>query len=125
MLWHGFQIHHPDYLRHTAGTPLDAKFKYSEVNEKDKGTKYTITMLGNSFVGKSSLTIRFATGYFVEEYDSCFEDDYRKMIYLDVAKRDYDNANCKGSNRVYLDIFDTAGQKEFRSMQDQWMWEGQ
>merc|ERR1719486_940185 len=71
--------------------------------------EYRLVVLGGGGVGKSTLTIRFLTDNFLDEYDPTIEDSYRKQICLD------------GGKPVLLDILDTAGQDEFRSMRDQWI----
>lgn len=68
-------------------------------------------MLGGGGVGKSALTIRMVTDWFLDEYDPTIEDSYRKQIMVDGVS-------------VLLDIVDTAGQEEFASMQDTWMRNG-
>lgn len=44
-------------------------------------------MLGAGAVGKSSLTIRYVSDQFVNNYDPTIEDSYRKMITLKGKKR--------------------------------------
>lgn len=44
-------------------------------------------MLGAGAVGKSSLTIRYVSDQFVDNYDPTIEDSYRKMITLKGKKR--------------------------------------
>eukprot|EP01083_Nonionella_stella_P293958 999530_1 len=67
--------------------------------------EFNIVMKGPGAVGKTSLTIRYVIGDFVEEYDPTIEDYYRKLTMVD-------------GHGVYLSILDTAGQQEFASMQD-------
>eukprot|EP01083_Nonionella_stella_P259705 886402_1 len=74
--------------------------------------KYKIVVLGAGAVGKSSLTVRYVTGDFLDEYDPTIEDYYRKLVEVDGLP-------------AYMDILDTAGQEEFSSMKDQWMREVQ
>ena len=70
--------------------------------------EYTIIMLGNGGVGKSSLTTKLITNQMSETYDPTIEDEYKKIIKLN--NLDY----C-------LTIVDTAGQEEFSSMIDNWI----
>ena len=39
-----------------------------------------IAVLGGGGVGKSSITLQFTSGTFIDEYDPTIEDSYRKMI---------------------------------------------
>lgn len=71
-----------------------------------------ITVLGAGSVGKSALTVRLVTGNFIENYDPTIEDSYRKHMNID-------------DKPVMMDILDTAGQEEFRSMSDNWMRQGE
>eukprot|EP01084_Bolivina_argentea_P070851 128833_1 len=73
--------------------------------------EYRVVVLGAGAVGKSTLTIRFLTDNFLDEYDPTIEDSYRKQITLD-------------DEPILLDILDTAGQEEFKSMRDQWIRDG-
>jgi len=74
--------------------------------------EYKIVVLGGGGVGKSTLTIRLLTDNFLDEYDPTIEDSYRKQICLEDKKP------------ILLDILDTAGQEEFKSMRDQWIRDG-
>jgi len=69
---------------------------------------YMIVVVGAGGVGKSALTNQLIQNYFPNEYDPTIEDCYRKQIVIDKEK-------CQ------LEIIDTAGQKEFCSMRDQYM----
>ena len=53
-------------------------------------------MLGSPGAGKSSLTVRFIQGHFIDEYDPTIEDSYRKQIVVD-------------GEIVLTEILDTAG----------------
>ena len=46
-----------------------------------------IVVLGSGNVGKSSVTIRFTQGSFVEDYDPTIEDSYRKQIVVNGIKK--------------------------------------
>jgi GTPase SAR1 family protein len=45
-------------------------------------------MLGAGAVGKSSLTIRYVSDQFVDNYDPTIEDSYRKMIKVKGKRRE-------------------------------------
>ena len=77
----------------------------------DDADKYKIVVLGAGAVGKSSLTVRYVTGDFLDEYDPTIEDYYRKLVEVD-------------GEPAYMDILDTAGQEEFSSMQDEFFRQG-
>ena len=78
-------------------------------NRKNTNTpSHHVVLLGSGGVGKSSLTLRFVTQKFSEEYDATIEDSYRKTIMVDESP-------------VHLEIVDTAGQEEFWSLVDTWI----
>ena len=77
----------------------------------EQADKYKIVVLGAGAVGKSSLTVRYVTGDFLDEYDPTIEDYYRKLVEVD-------------GEPAYMDILDTAGQEEFSSMQDEFFRQG-
>eukprot|EP01101_Sappina_pedata_P008056 TRINITY_DN4394_c0_g1_i1.p1 TRINITY_DN4394_c0_g1~~TRINITY_DN4394_c0_g1_i1.p1 ORF type:complete len:191 (-),score=95.35 TRINITY_DN4394_c0_g1_i1:130-702(-) len=74
--------------------------------------EYKVVIIGGGGVGKSALTIRLIQNHFLDEYDPTIEDTYQKNCNVD-------NEEC------LLNILDTAGQEEYRSMRDQYMRGGQ
>lgn len=62
-------------------------------------------MLGAGGVGKSSVTVQFVQGVYVESYDPTIEDSYRKQIEVD-------------SRACDLEILDTAGVAQFTAMRE-------
>ncbi|OLY85632.1 Ras-like protein rasC [Smittium mucronatum] len=77
-----------------------------------KDLEYKLVLVGDGGVGKSALTIQFLQNYFVEQYDPTIEDQYRKECIINGQK-------------IYLDILDTAGQEEYRSLLKQYIKYGQ
>jgi len=80
---------------------------YMHLEHKSKAVKPNVHRIGNvpelkfavvgaGGVGKSTTTIQYIQGIFVEEYDPTIEDSYRKMT------------KFRGQD-VLLDILDTAG----------------
>lgn len=69
---------------------------------------YKILVLGDGGVGKSSVTLRFITNGYSDEYEPTIEDFYRKNIRVD-------DQFCT------IEVIDTAGQEEFGSMLDNWI----
>uniref|UniRef100_A0A6B2LJG6 small monomeric GTPase n=1 Tax=Arcella intermedia TaxID=1963864 RepID=A0A6B2LJG6_9EUKA len=69
-------------------------------------------MLGDGGVGKSCLTIQLTQNQFVHEYDPTIENSYRKQVEVD-------------GNISVMDILDTAGQEEYRVLQDQYIHRGE
>jgi len=72
---------------------------------------HKIVILGTGGVGKSSITLRIVSNQFLDEYDPTIEDSYRKQCNVD-------------GEICMLDILDTAGQEEYRSLLDGWIREG-
>eukprot|EP01132_Coremiostelium_polycephalum_P009131 gene9131-11188_t len=64
-----------------------------------------IVVLGASGVGKTSLTIRYVNGEFVENYDPTIEDLYRKVTE-------------NNGEHFMLEIMDTSGTERFLAMRD-------
>jgi len=70
-----------------------------------------IVLLGSGSVGKSALVARFVKNQFVARYDPTIEETFSKTIEID-------------GNPVQLEIYDTAGTEQFRTLQDLYMKEG-
>ncbi|KAN0033760.1 hypothetical protein ACTFIV_000225 [Dictyostelium citrinum] len=67
-----------------------------------------LCIMGESGVGKTSITIQFISNYFINCYDPTIEDLYRKQCAID--------------DQVYmLDILDTAGQDELSAIRNHWI----
>jgi GTPase KRas protein len=75
-------------------------------------SEYRCVIIGGGAVGKSSLTIQFIQGYFVDDYDPTIEDSYRKQITVD-------------EEICIINILDTAGQEEYTAMRDQYLRTGE
>eukprot|EP01091_Cochliopodium_minus_P021352 TRINITY_DN971_c1_g2_i3.p1 TRINITY_DN971_c1_g2~~TRINITY_DN971_c1_g2_i3.p1 ORF type:complete len:142 (+),score=21.08 TRINITY_DN971_c1_g2_i3:62-487(+) len=71
-------------------------------------TQTKVCMLGDGGVGKTAFTIQFTQGTFISDYDPTIEDSYRKQIVVDDIA-------------TMVEILDTAGQEEFKSLRDQWI----
>ncbi|KAJ5070002.1 ras-like protein [Anaeramoeba ignava] len=77
-------------------------------NKKKKGKCLLIIgLFGKQGVGKSTITIRFITNHFIEEYDPTIEEEYKKEIELNDKK-------------IMLNILDTATAEEFYSVYVRW-----
>ncbi len=64
-----------------------------------------MVVLGAGGVGKSSLTVQFVQGVYIEAYDPTIEDSYRKPVEIDGRLCD-------------LEILDTAGVAQFTAMRE-------
>jgi len=69
-------------------------------------------IMGCGGVGKSAITLQLMQNRFIEGHDPTIEDSYQKYLQVDAKP-------CR------LDILDTAGQEEFKSMRSQYMRQGQ
>jgi len=69
-------------------------------------------IMGPGGVGKSAVTLQLMQNRFIEGHDPTIEDSYQKYINVD-------GKPCR------LDILDTAGQEEFKSMRSNYMRQGQ
>eukprot|EP01156_Anaeramoeba_ignava_P003294 Anaeramoba_ignava/a221735_37.p1 GENE.a221735_37~~a221735_37.p1 ORF type:complete len:195 (-),score=57.94 a221735_37:134-718(-) len=67
-----------------------------------------IVVVGSGSVGKSCLTLRYLQSKFVEDYDPTIAETYEKTLKVD-------DIPCK------LEIIDTAGQEEYRSVRDKYI----
>lgn len=74
--------------------------------------EYKAVIMGPGGVGKSAITLQLMQNRFVEGHDPTIEDSYQKYINVE-------GKPCR------LDILDTAGQEEFKSMRSQYMRQGQ
>lgn len=92
----------------------DKKPKMSDIGED---AVYKIVVLGAGGVGKSAITIRFINGQFLEEYDPTIEDSYHKKSEVEYG----DNQK----EAVTFSILDTAGQDEYKALQETWVRESQ
>eukprot|EP01156_Anaeramoeba_ignava_P021128 Anaeramoba_ignava/c18238_g2_i2.p1 GENE.c18238_g2_i2~~c18238_g2_i2.p1 ORF type:complete len:197 (+),score=54.09 c18238_g2_i2:76-666(+) len=70
-----------------------------------------IVILGAGSVGKSCLTLRYLQNKFITDYDPTIEENYRKMVIVD-------------GKPMLLEILDTAGQDEYRSIRDKYFRSG-
>ncbi|KAL0487751.1 Rap1 [Acrasis kona] len=70
--------------------------------------EYKVAVIGGGAVGKSAITVQYVQNQFVVEYDPTIEDSYTKHTKVDDVM-------------VKLEILDTAGQEEFRSLRDMYM----
>jgi|UniRef100_A0A914PT33 Ras-related protein R-Ras2 len=67
-----------------------------------------LVVVGSGGVGKSALTLQWVQQYFVTDYDPTIEDSYTKQCFLD-------DGMCK------IEVLDTAGQDEFKTMREQYL----
>lgn len=74
--------------------------------------EYKLVVLGAGGVGKSSLTVQYVQGVYMETYDPTIEDSYKKMATID-------NRQCN------LEILDTAGIEQFTAMRELYIKNGE
>jgi small GTP-binding protein len=74
--------------------------------------KIKTVLMGAGGVGKSALTLQMIQSRFIEGHDPTIEDSYQKYINVDALP-------CR------LDVLDTAGQDDFKSMRSTYMRQGQ
>ena len=73
---------------------------------KDKGQQYSIMILGDGAVGKTSIIKRFT--------DDEFDEDHLTTLGLDFKTVDY--STKVDSKAVKMKIWDTAGQERFKTL---------
>lgn len=67
-----------------------------------------MVMMGNSTVGKSSITQRYVHNIFTEKHISTIQDKYVKNEIVDGQTFD-------------IDIYDTAGEDDYKGLRNLWM----
>merc|ERR1712151_255020 len=82
-------------------------------------------MLGARAVGKSSLTIRFISDIFLDEYEPTTSSPDTKIIPLNIPNDTFLSYGAGGSGQIMLDILDHTGREEFAWYLDQWIREGE
>ena len=82
--------------------------RFSAFNNEPPVHKIRIAVLGNSLVGKSSLTYRFLNNKFLSQHEATIEECFAVTL------------NIEGLN-VKLEIIDTAGQDDFATCLDTWI----
>ncbi|KAK3093559.1 hypothetical protein FSP39_017307 [Pinctada imbricata] len=91
------------FLPTSAKTGLNVQEAYETVVRQipTLNAQCKVVMLGSGGAGKSSITTRFVSGSFVENYDPTIEDSYRKMIRVKgrKVKRDNNVQKSAGSTR--------------------------
>lgn len=74
--------------------------------------EYKLVVLGAGGVGKSSITVQYVQGVYMETYDPTIEDSYKKSASID-------NRQCN------LEILDTAGIEQFTAMRELYIKNGE
>eukprot|EP00494_Astrolonche_serrata_P030377 UN30644 len=82
-----------------------------DVSYRDEVEFLKVVTMGDGGVGKSCLVLRVVQDEFVEEYDPNIEDTFRKQMIVD-------------RKPVLVEIWDTAGQEEYKFLMDMWIREG-
>ncbi|KAL4238999.1 hypothetical protein ACF0H5_003703 [Mactra antiquata] len=62
------------------GDNVKEMFETLVKNTPRSGLDYKVVVLGSGGVGKSSITVRYVSNTFVEDYDPTIEDSYRKHV---------------------------------------------
>ena len=98
-------------LQQARGTPCPVWAKHNKhIVKKERAKEIRCVMYGDGAVGKSTLTQRFITGSFVEEYDPTIEDVNRKQT------------TVGGMLVVVWDIIDPCGEDfGLTPMRDAWI----
>ncbi|EMS17139.1 Ras family GTPase, putative [Entamoeba histolytica HM-3:IMSS] len=72
---------------------------------------FKIVLLGPAFVGKSAIAFRFTKNTFISGYEPTIEQTFNKTIEFD-------------GKQVRLDVYDTAGSEQFRTLLELYIKEG-
>ena len=76
---------------------------YIKHKMSDISARFRLVVMGDSYVGKSSIIKRFLTGNFVTHYTATVEDLYSQDFEV-------------GGTSIKVDILDTAGDAQFPAM---------
>ena len=68
-----------------------------------------LVVLGDGGVGKTSIILRYTRNQFSEQYEPTLEDNYKATIEL------------QNGQKLDIDIADTAGQDDYKSLRDRYM----
>ena len=75
-------------------------------------TTPTLVVLGDGGVGKTSIIVRYTRNQFSDAYEPTLEDNYKATVEL------------PDKTKLEIDIADTAGQDDYKSLRDQYISEG-
>lgn len=88
---------------------IEDESKTEEEREREREIKeYKIAVIGSGGVGKSAVIVRFIQGLFIEEHEATVYDSYRRCCEVD-------------GERCLLEILDTAGREDNRSIRNFYM----
>ncbi|ELP85616.1 hypothetical protein EIN_408950, partial [Entamoeba invadens IP1] len=90
---------------------FELKSQRSRGMPESKSFSFKIVLLGSGSVGKSAIATRYVKNTFLGRYDPTIEETFSKTIEVD-------------EKPVQLEIYDTAGTEQFRTLQDLYMKEG-
>lgn len=89
------------YFETSCKTNINVTESFHEVvrmtSKKIRKSSYKIVVVGAGGVGKSSLTVQFVQGIFVNKYDPTIEDSYRKLCTIDGLYEGVEEENTCGS----------------------------
>ena len=74
-------------------------------NSRTKSSECKVLMLGDAYVGKTSVTMRYAKNEFKEGYNNTIGAQFQQP-----------RITLKNGNILKLNLWDTAGEEKFRSM---------
>jgi small GTP-binding protein len=92
----------------SCGEPFFLKGSRLAKTQHTSMDSFKLAILGPGSVGKSAITLKFAQGVFINDYDPTIEDVYRKSTAVD-------------GTACMMDILDTAGQEDYAALRATWM----